>query len=333
MKIMQILENRKIEKKLRKEIMPSAWETIEDMTGRTIIDKSSLSVKIEDMDHYIQGKCSGNKSIILNTVHAYSAYHSSKKEFYKWAYPLLVHEGYHYAQAHYDDKHIEGHDKFQPQTDKIGIMNKKRITKNRNIMIIMDEAPAYFIGAYANSKIFAKEMNELWQNRASLIRHKMISILCCFSENWKKELSALFDMITNNEISSIDEFRHGAYKEKSMGSSIALIMFAANGYSILETMKDLDKPAAGIIDALARKLKNKEYSDAVKENVYEMARIKIRIDKLYGKFESKEKNLLEESSDNKDFLKKLIKNQMQLKTSLIYKMRKKTEAQKAENRL
>ena len=80
MKIMQILENRKIEKKLRKEIMPSAWETIEDMTGRTIIDKSSLSVKIEDMDHYIQGKCSGNKSIILNTVHAYSAYHSSKKE-------------------------------------------------------------------------------------------------------------------------------------------------------------------------------------------------------------------------------------------------------------
>lgn len=332
MKIMQILENRKIEKKLRKEIMPDAWETVEDMTGRVITGKTSVSVKIEEMANYIQGKYTKDNSIILNTTYAHNSYHSSKKEFYKWAFPLLVHEGYHYAQTHYEDKDTKEYGIFQPQVNK-RIMNTRHTTKNENIRIVMKEAPAYFIGAYADSKIFVKEMNELWQNRAGLIRHKIISLLCCFSEDLKNELPALFNMIRTDEISNIDKFMHGAHKEKAISNGIALIMFAANGYSILETMNDLDKPAASIIDTLARKLGDIGYSSIVQENVYEMAKIKIRIDRMYSKFEEANKDAAQSCSKRCGFLKKLIRKEMELKTSLIYKMRESAEAQRAKQEL
>ncbi len=333
MKILQVLKNKKIEKKLQNEIMPKAWEAIEDMTGEEVINKKKVPIKLRDLPEGVAGVYTSkyyinaarahifNYKILLNYKYTNSIYDNFKEDFWEWVLPIVVHEGYHH--------------KFYSK-------NKKVLYGPPNLVEAMEEAPAYFIEAYISSKAFAGSINETWQNRASLIRHRMTGVLCDSLISSTNYLSAIFELVKSKEHSYTDDYLSekllrfdtamkmqitGAKSSKNdvvveTAKAIAIITFAADGYKILETMHDLDKPGIEILGGLSRKLENNNYFEAVKENVYSIIKIKNRTDELLKDLEKLDKG--EQLTEN---VKESIQECMQQRTDLIKNMLRISEAQ------
>ncbi|MCL4380928.1 hypothetical protein M1141_01490 [Candidatus Marsarchaeota archaeon] len=333
MKILQVLKNKKIEKKLQNEIMPKAWEVIEDMTGEEVINKEKVPIKLRDLpagidgaytgryDIKATGACIGEYKILLNYKYANNIYDNSREDFLKWALPIMVHEGYHH---------------------KFYFENKEVVYKPPNLVKAMEEAPAYFIEAYISSKVFAESINVTWQNRASLIRHRMTGVLCGSSDSSNNYLSAILELVKSKRHGCSDDplserlLRFNtAMKMQITGAkssedvieaktarAIAIVMFAANGYKILETMQDLDKPWIEILNGLIRKLKNNNYFEAVKENVHSIIKIKNQTNELL-----KESEKLDEDKQLPENIRESIQECMQRRTDLIKNMLRISEMQ------
>ncbi len=335
MGILQVLKNKRIEKKLQNEIMPKAWELIEDMTGEEVINKKKVPIKLRDLPAEIDGVYVSryrigaaeayidDYKILLNYKYVNDIYDNSREDFGKLILPIMVHEGYHH---------------------KFYFKNKKTLYKHHmpspNLAAAMEEAPAYFIEAYTDCKVFAESINTTWQNRASLIRHRMTGTLCGPSNSSNNYISAILELVKskdhdhiNNSLSErllrfnnamemqITESKSSAdIVEVRTAKAVALIMFAANGYKILETIQDLDKPWAEILGNLTRKLENSDYFEAVKENVYGIIKIKNQANEIL-----KESEKLGRDKELPENIRESIQECMQQRTILIKNMLRTSE--------